>query len=328
MYIINKLRKSIEKIVLTSIIVILALSLTYVLTGPAGINVKIMYAIRLPELIMLLCIGILLSCSGLLLQVIFRNPLVEPYTTGSISGALFAITLTMYITSITSKSLLLIFRNPWILTISSFLGSLCINILLLVIYRFLNLSIIAVVLLGICISMFLSSISILMTYFMPIEFSHYVISWHLGSIMVLNNVVIALMLVITITSILVTYYLSPRLDLYMLGDDYCIQRGYSVSKLLTTSLITSSIATSIVVSTCGVVGFIGLIVPHISRLIVGNLCRNVLITSILIAPIISITSGILSKILLVPYGIVVSVIGTPIFTYLVVRQVIKSVQYG
>ncbi|MGP1514762.1 MAG: FecCD family ABC transporter permease [Bacteroidales bacterium] len=271
----------------------------------------ILYSIRIPRVLMCLVAGSTLAVCGCAYQAVFKNPLSDPYILGVSSGASLGASLAIVLSF-----------DFWILgvTISSFLTA------LLTVYVIMKLSQVGnrmhtttLLLAGISMNFLISAIiSIIM--FVNQEDMYKIYFWTMGS---LSSVKYRDVLITTFFSSIGIVFIrlyAKRLNLLLLGDIQANSLGVNVEKTKRTILIISTLMTAAVVSCTGVIGFIGLVVPHIVRLIVGGDNRRIVPFSVLGGMIFMLSADIIARNIVapseLPIGSITSLIGAPFFIYL------------
>lgn len=271
----------------------------------------ILYSIRIPRVLMCLVAGSTLAVCGCAYQAVFKNPLSDPYILGVSSGASLGASLAIVLSF-----------DFWILgvTISSFLTA------LLTVYVIMKLSQVGnrmhtttLLLAGISMNFLISAIiSIIM--FVNQEDMYKIYFWTMGS---LSSVKYRDVLITTFFSSIGIVFIrlyAKRLNVLLLGDIQANSLGVNVEKTKRTILIISTLMTAAVVSCTGVIGFIGLVVPHIVRLIVGGDNRRIVPFSVLGGMIFMLSADIIARNIVapseLPIGSITSLIGAPFFIYL------------
>ncbi len=279
---------------------------------------SIIFNIRLPRIILGLAIGGSLSLAGLILQGLFRNPLVEPYTLGISGGAGLGICLAYLLR-------LNYFLESLFLPLWGFLGA---SIVILILYsltlkkRIINLS--NLLLIGVMISFISSSFIMLIMATTKLENLEGIIFWIMGSLALEDWRLIKLVFVLSLLGLGISYFFSLQLNALSLGEEKALQLGVNVERTKKILLILASLLTGISVSTCGIIGFVGLVVPHFVRIFLGSDNRLLLITSFLYGGIFLILSDTLARIIILPLelpvGVVTGIIGGGLFIYLLTQR--------
>jgi iron complex transport system permease protein len=273
--------------------------------------------IRLPRTVLIALVGAALAGSGAAYQGLFRNPLADPYLIGVASGAGLGAILAMSVRwPYTMLGLLAV-------PLAAFLSSL---LTVYLVYTFANIGKIVpttnLILAGVAVSSFAVS----MTSFLMLRSSGEVrraIGWLLGGVSLVGwDVTLALVpyLAIGMSALILTGY---SLNLLQFGDDQATQMGLNVRRAKFMIIIASSLVTAAAVSFAGIIGFVGLIVPHIVRIWWGVDYRRLIPLSILGGASVLLVADVLSRILLapeeLPVGIVTALAGAPFFLWVLRR---------
>jgi len=229
--------------------------------------------IRLPRVFSAISVGAALSISGLLMQTLFRNPLAEPYLLGISSGSSLFVSIIL----LSSSSILI---HPIVkslnITMASILGALLFTIIILIIsYRIKNE--ITLLIIGLLIATVSNSIITLLQYLSLPENIKNIILWHSAS---LSGSSLFKAIILFLISLFFLRYLlknSIKYDTWLLGNDQAISLGINIKKLRLITLVIISILTGFSISLYGPIAFIGIISPHISRLLAKTGSHNILI---------------------------------------------------
>ncbi len=273
----------------------------------------IMRNVRLPRIIASILAGVGLSISGLIIQSITDNSLASPNIIGVNSGAgLFVILL------------LFLLPNMYYLTpFASFIGAFLTTLIIIIISQKINNNKSTIILAGIAITALFNGVISLITLLDNDVLSTY----KYFSIGGLNGVTFDLLyipLLLIVLSITIFYIFVSKIEILSLGDELAKSLGINIKFIKFIALVCASCLASSVVSFAGLLGFVGLVVPHISRKIInGNLKQN-LIGSILLGAIVMLIADTIGRCLFLPtelpVGIVMSFIGGPFFLYLLLRR--------
>lgn len=280
---------------------------------------------RLPKAIGAIVCGSALSVSGLQMQTLFRNPLAGPYILGISSGAglgvaIFIMGISVFGFSFSAYSLLFNYG----LLICSFVGSfLVLMILLSAIYRLKD--IMTVLILGVMLgSIFTSVISVIQYFSFENQLKSFIV-WTMGS---LNNVTsqqLYFVLPIIFATLIWSIVISKQFNLYLLGEDYARTLGLNVRNFQLQTVIITAILSGIVTAYFGPIGFIGIVVPHIARLISKTSNHFILVPySILVGTNILLFADILTSLpnseTVLPINAITSFIGIPIIIWILFRK--------
>ncbi len=271
--------------------------------------------IRVPRLILAITTGMILSGVGSTYQVLLNNPLADPYILGISSGAALGSTIAA------------ILGFYIFMPIFGFAGAFLATILVWIFAHsdgYFNKT--RLLLSGIIIGMLFSSIISLLMYLNQREIGNIinVLMGNLGHIFSKTEW-IAFKLTTFIASILMIYLfsLSRKLNIMTTGDLIAGSLGIDVKKIRHRTFIVCSLLTAITVSYAGIIGFVGLIVPHLSRMIIGNEQKNVFILSSILGGILVILCDFIAMHLTaieLPVGVVTSFVGTPMFLLIMLRN--------
>ena len=273
--------------------------------------------IRLPRLIYSVLTGIGLSLVGLLMQTVTRNALADPYvlgvSSGASTGAVFAI-------SMGGIPLLGAYNTP----VFAALGA-ALSIILVLLCVGKSNSPVKLILIGMGMTGIFSALTMMIIYGAKHEAQvRSAMFWLLGSFAGIQWGDLPLTAIIVTLFMLYIYMFNQDLDVLLLGNHEAAQMGLSVKQLQLSIVIISSIVIATLVSKVGVVGFIGLIIPHLARIIGGPKHRNTLLFSALIGSIVMIWSDVLSRALYspeeIPIGVLTSLLGAPLFIWIIMNR--------
>jgi len=279
-------------------------------TGKAAIIIR---SIRLPRVLAGLLAGIALSTSGVVLQGVMNNALAGPSTIGVNSGAGFAVML----------AYLIFPKLVWTTPLFAFLGALITTFIIFMLAYFGDKSRMTIILAGITVSSFLSAgINLIKTIDSDITIN--LNSFMMGSLAGVSFSAITLPAIGISIAFILSLIMARALNIINLGDDIARSLGVNVNLLRFILLTVSSILAGCVVSYAGLLGFVGLIVPHISRKLFGNDARILIPASALIGASLVLLCDLIGRVAFAPYelpaGILMSFIGGPFFLYLLLRK--------
>ena len=287
-----------------------------VLTGStrAGESAKaIIWEIRLPRLIMGMASGSALSAGGLVFQAILRNPLAEPYILGISGGAASGAVLAM------SFSLPFF---PWVSCLA-LAGSLLALILCMMIYLRTGGRAESILLGGVMINTFCSALIMFFFYISSGGRLHHMLFWLMGDLSMAQTWQL-FQLWLLLPCFLLIFILARPMNLILMGDDPASCLGINVKAINLSLLLISSLMVSLVVSLAGLIGFVGLVVPHVLRLILGSDHRILVPASILGGAAFLVLCDLFSRNLVsqgeLPVGIVTAFVGAPVFIWLLWRK--------
>ena len=280
--------------------------------------------IRLPRVLLCVVIGAGLSVSGALMQGLFRNPIVEPGLIGTSSGAAFGAALVFVVgkSFFSQYSTLL---GTMILPLSAFVFSFIATML---VYKlsssFGKVTVAVMILVGVAINAIAASCTGFLSYIARDPQARSITFWSLGTFSGANWDSVILVYLFTIPSILLALRYSKALNALLLGESEAGYLGIDTEKLKTRIIIINTLIVAIGTSVVGVIGFVGLIVPHLLRMIKGSDNRFLIIGSGLLGAIIMNVADVISRSVLapaeLPIGIVTSFVGAPIFIWILLHQ--------
>jgi len=281
----------------------------------------IILSLRLPRAILAGLVGAGLSVSGATFQALLRNPLADPYILGVSSGAAVGAILAILLGLGTFS-----FGLPLI----SFLGAL---LTVLIVFYFGRqdgkIHPNTLLLAGVIIGSFLSALIMFFISVSQKEELHTIIFWLMGDFSFSNARAILIVFPYILLGFFVLYLRSRHLNLILSGEENAVQLGVDVEKLKLVSYLSASLITAASVSVCGLIGFVGLIIPHAVRLIFGPDHRVLIPASALVGASFLIASDTVARTLLapteLPVGVITAAFGGPFFIYLLkTRKVIKT----
>lgn len=281
----------------------------------------IIYKIRFPRSILAVAVGGSLSLSGVVLQTIFKNPLVEPYTMGISGGASLAVAIAL-ITGMVNK-----FGN-YMLSLAGFVGSVFSVILINVIslnlrYRNIN----NLLLIGVMISFISSSIITLLLSLSSSDSINSILFWTMGSLNETNIRMVYFTFFVSIICLVLIYLFNRVLNALRLGEIEAQYLGLNTTLHINLLLLLASILTGTSIAIAGIIGFVGLIIPHIIRTYVGTDHRILLISSYITGGIFLLICDIIARVIIspneLPVGVVTGIIGGVMFIVILTRTHLK-----
>ena len=273
----------------------------------------IVLQIRLPRILMGIMVGAILSVAGAVMQGLFRNPLAGPYVLGVSSGAALGAALSTTFLPFTMG----IYTSP----LSAFLGALA---SLTLVYLIVRLSggfrAETLLLAGISVSYLFSAILSLVIWISRKD-AHLILVWILGGLTRSDWMRVELMAPIGIIGLLISYAYSRDLNAILLGEEVARSLGVNVRLVEVVLPLVASLITSVAVSFTGAIGFVGLMMPHLMRRIVGADHRILLPASALAGGVFLTWADCLARLLLeLPVGVITALSGVPFFLYLLRRS--------
>ena len=277
----------------------------------------IVFNSRTPRTLAAICVGTGLAIAGAAYQAIIRNPLVDPYIMGVSSGAgTFAVAVIGFNFTLFG---LIPANSPYLTAICAIVGGLLAFALTMILAQRAGGTTNAYVLSGVVIGLIFSAVQTVMIIFAGDHVSNALL-WLFGSFSSVTWIQTAyiLMAVVVLSAIIMRY--SKELNLILLGESQARQMGLNVKRFNAVMLIVASVLTAFCVAFVGVIGFVGLVVPHLCRMLFGGDHRLVLPASIFFGSALMIMADLLSRMLIpgleLPVGAITTIIGVPIFAYL------------
>lgn len=279
------------------------------------------YTSRLPRTIAALAVGIGLSVAGCIYQAIIRNPMVDPYIMGVSSGAgIAAIAVIAF-----NFTLFGLFspHSVFLTAIVAMIGGLVAFACTMLLAEKSGGSSINYVLAGIVIGLAAGALQSLMLTMAGTKLSN-ALTWLYGSFAEITWSQVWIIFFLSITLSLVPLMWAKELNLVLLGEDQAQQMGLNVRKFNRMMLILASILTSVCVAFVGIIGFVGLVIPHLCRMLFGSDHRMVLPASICFGGVMLMLADLLARAgyygMELPVGAITTVIGIPVFAYLLIKR--------
>ena len=299
--------------------------ITYIFTLNTEDLGHIVWNVRLRRVFACILVGAGLAVAGVVMQCILKNPLASPYTLGLSSaaafGASFAIIFLQAGSSITSY---ISIHNPYITTICAFAFSLLATGMILMLTRITRVSAETMVLAGIAISAIFTAGLSLMQYIATDSQLANIVSWTFGD---MGRVTWDWSLIVFLILLPVTiYFIYRRWDYNAIdaGEETAKGLGVNTERERIIGMVLSALLASVIVSFFGIIAFIGLLGPHIARMIIGGDHRYLIPGSIVLGATILLISDIVGMNILypmaIPVGIITSMLGGPLFIYLLIRR--------
>ena len=286
----------------------------------ANVDAQIFFVARLPRVLSGALVGAALAAAGVVLQALLRNPLATPFTlgvsAGGALGAMAAIALGLDLGVLGMSSV----------PIASFAGSL---VAIGIVYALATsqkrgLSTNVLLLAGVTLNSFFSALILFVQYLSDFTQSFRAVRWMMGDLDVGNYMPILAALPFLIGAFAVFALLPRTLNLLTMGEDVAAARGVEVTRAQRWSFLSASLATGAAVSLGGPIGFIGIIVPHLVRLMVGADHRVVLPAAALFGAAFTVLCDLVARTIMapleLPVGIITALIGGPFFLWLLVKR--------
>jgi iron complex transport system permease protein len=283
-------------------------------TGSSPEAVVIVREIRLPRILLAMLVGAALSVSGAVLQALLRNPLADPYVLGISSGAALGAIVALWVGGrLAAASPLVAFAGAlltmvWVYMLGRRAGRLASYTLLLA---------------GVVTASFLSAVILFVLSMLSTRDVRGTAFWLMGDLSVATDVQLRLLVPTILLGIAALYGFAKDLNVLLLGEEESAHLGVNVVRVETAVYVLASLLTGVAVSVSGAIGYLGLLVPHLGRMLVGNDHRTLLPTAALGGAIVLVLSDTLARTIVapgeLPVGAVTAVAGAPVFIYLLRR---------
>jgi iron complex transport system permease protein len=278
-------------------------------------DAHIFWNLRVPRVLFAFLAGSGLALCGLMYQTLFRNALATPYTLGVASGASLGAAIAVATGS------------TWVLgsmggqTIAAFLGALLAIVIIYGIARLKSgFSVSTLLLAGVALNFFFSSVMLFIQYIADFSDSIRIMHWLMGGVDIVGYGPIKLLLPTTLFTTVIVLLLTRALNLLSLGEDIAASRGLALNKLKLGLFLLTSLQVGVIVSLCGPIGFVGMMAPHICRLLVGQDHRWLSPASFIFGGSFLVICDSLARTLIapaeIPVGILTALLGGPFFIWL------------
>ena len=290
----------------------------------SNIQESVLINIRFPRVILAILVGAGLGTSGAILQGLFRNPLVDPGFIGVSSGAAVGAIISIMFGKLLSNFLPHILQ-AFLLPILAITGSF---LTIMIVYSLSKVNgktnVMAMLLSGVAINAIAGSIiGFFVSISSDLELRSFTF-WTMGGLDNSDWFIVILVSFFTILPFLFIYKFKTEIDIFMLGDSEAANLGVNVEYLKRKIILISSIMVGISVAFCGMIGFVGLVTPHLIRLFISPNHKYLIPGSALLGSLILVLSDFISKTIIspaqLPIGIVTSAIGAPFFVWLILSQ--------
>jgi iron complex transport system permease protein len=288
---------------------------------PASDNTdaQIFFSVRLPRCLLAALAGAAMACAGVIFQAVLRNPLACPFTLGVAGGSSFGAVIAILLGLTMAAHGL-----PWI-TLFSFLGALLSLFLVYSVATLLrSFSAITILLAGMAINYFFNALVLLAYYIADFTQAYAMIHWMIGSLDVIDLVTVEKLCLGITAGFMVLLFFSRELNLLSAGEELAKVKGVPTSRVILISILTASLMTSAIVALTGPIAFVGLIIPHIYRLWIGNDHRFLLPCSTLGGAAFLMLCDTVARSAFspteVPVGVLTALLGVPVLLWLLFHR--------
>lgn len=285
------------------------------LDGLNSLELQLLWQLRLPRIIGSIIVGGSLALAGATLQILLRNVLAEPGVIGVSGGA--SVAMVLLITFFPAAATTLGY------TAGSIIGALCFTFILVTMAKVSRLTTTRLLLVGVALGIISNSVVTLAFYFSDELSLRQLLYWLMGS---LGGVSLSQILVLLVPLLVMWWIIAQasKLDKIMLGEVHALQLGVDVYKIRWKLIVAVSVLVGVSVAVAGVIGFVGLVVPHIVRLLLGTENRYLLPTSVLAGAAFLLFSDLIARTVMtnaeLPLGVVTTLFGAPIFIWMLMKN--------
>jgi len=295
-----------------------ALRKTVTASGEYTLNERILMQIRLPRALLSLFVGAGLAVGGTLMQALFRNPIVEPGLAGTSSGAAFGAALYFVL-----GGMFKFIGGGWALPVAAFAGGALSTFMVFILSEKKHAgkqSVTTLLLMGIAVNaLFMSCVGFL-AYIARDPQARSITFWNLGTLSGASWNAVAIVGITTTICIAIALRYAKQLNALILGDEEAALIGVEVKKLKRYILLVNIVMIAVATAFVGIITFVGLVVPHLLRIWKGSDNRYLIIGGTLLGAILLSVADLLARMALspaeLPIGIVTSIVGVPVFIYL------------
>ena len=285
---------------------------------PDDMGSKVIMQLRMPRSIAVILVGCGLAIAGAVMQAMIHNPLVDPYVTGVSSGASFGVILLTLGGVISAANV----TTMWFIPLGAVAGAVGGFMVTMLVAESAGGKAMSYVLGGTIIAAGLSAATTLILSFNA-DRIHSITMWMFGSFSSItwNNILVMIVPIVAI--LIIILFQARKLNVMLLGETQAQYLGMNSRNYKRNMLILSAILTAFCVAFCGTIGFIGLIVPHLCRMVVGGDHRVLIPTSMVVGSLVLLAADIICKSGSageLPIGAITSVVGVPFFVYLMVKE--------
>lgn len=283
------------------------------------IGQQVLWQIRLPRALLAMLVGAMLAWAGVLIQGMVRNPLADPGLIGVSGGAAVGVAIVLWLIGLG------VAVPVWMQPLAASLGSLVALLIVLKIGRRDALdSMSFLILAGIAVNVLAGAVVSLLSYLATDDALRQISFWSMGSLSAASHGWWLLMASITLMATWMWWRRLDNLDALLLGEIEARSLGVDVARLQWQVVLWTALLTGVAVAACGIIGFVGLVSPHLARLLTGASHKRVLPLAVLLGAILLLLADIFARTLIapaeIPIGIITALVGGPVFIALLVRE--------
>jgi iron complex transport system permease protein len=281
-----------------------------------------LWVVRFPRIVMALAVGAALAVAGSVMQAIFGNPLAEPGVVGVSSGAALGAAAAIVLGG--NVAVVAAFGS-WATAVFAFVGGLLATLLVYFMSRANGRTeVVTLLLTGIAINAFAGAGLAFLLFVGDSASREQIVFWQLGSLNGSRWQEVGLVIGVTVAGLVVAAILARRYDLLALGERNARHLGINVEALRIGSIVLVALLTGVAVAFCGIIAFVGLVVPHIIRMAIGPSHRALILASAVGGGVLLVFADLLARTIVIgadlPIGMLTSLVGGPFFFYLLAKQ--------
>lgn len=300
----------------------MAAALKQVFTGqpPSNIYEAVFVQLRLPRVLLCAITGAILSISGVLMQGLFRNPIVEPGLVGTSSGAALGASV-IFVLSANIDPGVKSYLGPLLLPLAAFAGALGATYVVYMLAKSAGkVSILSLLLIGIAVNAVCLSGTGFMSYIARDPQARSITFWNLGTFSGASWLQVVLVGSVAVLVFLLALRYAKALNALLLGEEEAAYLGVDTERLKRRVMLLNTAMVAVATAFAGVIAFMGLIVPHVVRLLIGSNNRRLLPASAMVGALLLTLADLAARLLVapaeLPIGIITSLVGAPVFIFL------------
>lgn len=286
--------------------------------APSHLNTDaVLWEVRFPRIVLAVFVGAALAAAGAIMQGVFGNPLADPGIVGVSSGAAIGASL-MIVTGLAAGS-------AWNIPLGAFVTGVATALLIYSLSRTRGRTqVITLILVGVAVNAFGGAALALMTFAADTNQREQIVFWQMGSLAGALWEQIAIVLPLLAIGLLFAFLVSGRLDLLSLGDDAARHLGLNIERLRIQAILIVSILTATAVAFAGIIGFVGLVVPHVIRMIMGPGHKVLVPASALGGALLLVVADTVARTAIpyaeLPLGMLTALVGGPFFFFYLIKS--------
>ena len=298
----------------------------------SNIHEAVFWQLRLPRVLLCAITGAILSVSGVLMQGLFRNPIVEPGLIGTSAGAAFGASVVFVLSASFSPALKAV-GGTLLIPLFAFAGGLLATFIVYSLAKNAKrVSIMSLLLTGIAVNAIGLSGTGFMSYIARDPQARSISFWNLGTFTGASWIQAGVTGAVATAVFFISFRYSKKLNALLLGEEEAAYLGVDVNKLKTRIIILNTAMVAVATAFVGVISFMGLIVPHVMRLLIGSDNKKLLTASMITGAVLLTWADMGARLLLapaeIPIGIITSLVGAPVFIFLLKRMTITEQKGG